>query len=184
MLDFALTFHDLFGSAQTGLWFVGCSCGIVYVKARGWRMDCMGRLDPCLRNDNLSCNPLQCRFEFVLVLGAVGFPLLCTDNEGIRFLQMSLFCLVPPARHATNRKECPAILAHPIAPGVWRARLVGQYSNAGIRNLMWVTGSSTHAYLHESYLCSVRTTVVPVLTYRSIRSGSCGANVGGGMLPG
>lgn len=112
MLDFALMFHDLFGSMQTGLWFVGRSCGIVYVKARGWRTDCMGWLDPCLRNDNLSCNPLQCRFEFVLVLGAAGFPLLCTDNEGIRFSQMSLFCPVPLARHGTNRKECPVILAH------------------------------------------------------------------------
>ena len=73
----------------------------------------MGWLDPCLRNDNLSCNPLQCSFEFVPILGADGFPLLRTNNEGIRFSQMSLFCLVPLARHAMNRKECPVILAHP-----------------------------------------------------------------------
>src|ERR1700751_3550927 len=99
MLDLALMFHDLFGSTQTGLWFVGRSCGIVYVKARGWRPDWMGWLDSCLRNDNLSCSPLQCRFEFVLVLGAAGFPLLCPNNEGIRFSQMSLFCPVPLPRH-------------------------------------------------------------------------------------
>lgn len=124
-----------------GRWLV-CS-GIAYVRAREWRLACMGMLDPCSGSDDIPCAPLQLSAQVRVRLGRCRFPVLHTYREGIRLSGTSRFRLV--LRLSGLRcgvdLEAPVVSQVPRTPA--RARVVGPRRGRSIsrmRNTQWVRG--------------------------------------------